>query len=51
MAGGSIDRYLLAEKAGSEGVWDWDLRLLITHIVESEGGAENDIGQARHPAP
>ncbi|AWK84817.1 sensor domain-containing protein [Azospirillum thermophilum] len=26
MAGGSIDRYLLAEKAGSEGVWDWDLR-------------------------
>ncbi|AWK88628.1 hypothetical protein DEW08_21270 [Azospirillum thermophilum] len=25
--------------------------LLITHIVESEGGAENDIGQARHAAP
>ncbi len=24
--GSSIDRYLLAEKAGSEGVWDWDLR-------------------------
>ncbi|CAO3421707.1 sensor domain-containing protein [Azospirillum doebereinerae] len=24
--GNSIDRYLLAEKAGSEGVWDWDLR-------------------------
>ncbi|WP_029006814.1 sensor domain-containing protein [Azospirillum halopraeferens] len=23
---GSIDRYLLAERAGSEGVWDWDLR-------------------------
>ncbi len=22
----TIDRYLLAEKAGSEGVWDWDLR-------------------------
>ncbi|ANC91732.1 GGDEF domain-containing protein [Azospirillum humicireducens] len=22
----NIDRYLLAEKAGSEGVWDWDLR-------------------------
>lgn len=25
--------------------------LLITHIVESEGGAENDIGQARYAAP
>ena len=24
--GTNIDRYLLAEKAGSEGVWDWDLR-------------------------
>ncbi|MBP2229244.1 diguanylate cyclase (GGDEF)-like protein/PAS domain S-box-containing protein [Azospirillum agricola] len=24
--GSNIDRYLLAEKAGSEGVWDWDLR-------------------------
>lgn len=23
---GGIDRYLLAEKAGSEGVWDWDMR-------------------------
>nr|WP_295837305.1 GGDEF and EAL domain-containing protein [uncultured Azospirillum sp.] len=22
----NIDRYLLAEKAGTEGVWDWDLR-------------------------
>jgi diguanylate cyclase (GGDEF)-like protein/PAS domain S-box-containing protein len=22
----SVDRYLLAEKAGTEGVWDWDLR-------------------------
>jgi len=26
-------------------------RLLITHIVESEGGAENDVGEASHAAP
>ncbi|MGQ9369946.1 sensor domain-containing protein [Azospirillum sp. A39] len=47
---GPIDRYLLAERAGSEGVWDWDLRtdtLYLSPRFEGFIGVSRADGQHR----